>query len=135
MALLRQCVSFPFIDVGRISSAYIRVGAWLQLGLCLLAGCLIASYDDGETLLFLKAVTLHTVLLVVGGTCHAGHTLIQLKQLGPDRQRALKVACKLHALCSVCPQAVTTRRHHVVLPQLIIDSYAVFTKPALQELC
>eukprot|EP00983_Pelagomonas_calceolata_P123098 1160971-Pelagomonas_calceolata.AAC.1 len=42
-------------------------------------------------------VTLHTILLGVGGTCYTEHTLNQFKQLGLDHQRANKLACKLHA--------------------------------------
>eukprot|EP00983_Pelagomonas_calceolata_P080024 1154959-Pelagomonas_calceolata.AAC.4 len=45
-----------------------------------------------------KAVALRTILLCVGGTCYTEHTLNQLKQLGLDHQRAIKLACKLHAL-------------------------------------
>eukprot|EP00983_Pelagomonas_calceolata_P088230 1157153-Pelagomonas_calceolata.AAC.13 len=44
-----------------------------------------------------KAVTLHTVLLGVGGTCYTEHTLNQFEQLGLGHQRAIKLAHKLHA--------------------------------------
>eukprot|EP00983_Pelagomonas_calceolata_P111972 1159838-Pelagomonas_calceolata.AAC.5 len=44
-----------------------------------------------------KVVTLHTILLGVGGICYTEHTLTQFRQLGLDHQRANKVARKLHA--------------------------------------
>eukprot|EP00983_Pelagomonas_calceolata_P037345 1136295-Pelagomonas_calceolata.AAC.4 len=44
-----------------------------------------------------KAVTLHTILLGVGGTCYTEHTLNQLKQLELDHQCAIKLARKLCA--------------------------------------
>ena len=46
-------------------------------------------------------ITLHTILLGVGGTIYIPHTLDQLIQLGLDTQRATKLANKLHAH-SVC---------------------------------
>eukprot|EP00983_Pelagomonas_calceolata_P052762 1142998-Pelagomonas_calceolata.AAC.1 len=48
-------------------------------------------------LIHAKVVTLHTIILGVGGTCFTEHTLNQFKQLGLDHQRANKLACKLHA--------------------------------------
>jgi len=42
-------------------------------------------------------VTLHTILLGVGGTIYIPHTLEPLKQLGLDSQRSTKLALKLHA--------------------------------------
>eukprot|EP00983_Pelagomonas_calceolata_P050423 1141964-Pelagomonas_calceolata.AAC.1 len=44
-----------------------------------------------------KAVTQHSILLGVSGTCYTEHTLNQFKQLGLDHQRANKLARKLHA--------------------------------------
>eukprot|EP00983_Pelagomonas_calceolata_P055918 1144357-Pelagomonas_calceolata.AAC.7 len=44
-----------------------------------------------------KVVTLHTILLGVGGTSYTEHTLNQLKRLGLDQQCAIKLANKLHA--------------------------------------
>eukprot|EP00983_Pelagomonas_calceolata_P023961 754464-Pelagomonas_calceolata.AAC.1 len=44
-----------------------------------------------------KAVTLHIILLGVGGTCYTAHTLEQIQQLGLDHQCAVKHTCKLHA--------------------------------------
>eukprot|EP00983_Pelagomonas_calceolata_P084953 1156460-Pelagomonas_calceolata.AAC.2 len=44
-----------------------------------------------------KAVTFHTIILGVGGTCCTEHTLYQFEQLGLDHQRAIKLARKLHA--------------------------------------
>eukprot|EP00983_Pelagomonas_calceolata_P120154 1160678-Pelagomonas_calceolata.AAC.1 len=57
-----------------------------------------------------KAVTLHTLLLGVGGTCYTEHTLNQFKQLGLDHQRANKLACKLHAHSVMYANKLTTRR-------------------------
>ena len=46
-------------------------------------------------------VTLHTILLGVGGTIYVPHTLDQFIQLGLDTQRATKLANKLlaHSVC------------------------------------
>eukprot|EP00983_Pelagomonas_calceolata_P083941 1156261-Pelagomonas_calceolata.AAC.1 len=64
------------------------------------------QYADFYRLISAKAVTLHTILLGVGGTCYTEHTLNQLKQLGLDHQRAIKLANRLHVhFCKVCPQA------------------------------
>eukprot|EP00983_Pelagomonas_calceolata_P066090 1148863-Pelagomonas_calceolata.AAC.6 len=57
-----------------------------------------------------KAVTLHIILLGVGGTCHTEHTLNQFKELGLDHQHAIKLAHKLHAHSVQYAQLVTTRR-------------------------
>eukprot|EP00983_Pelagomonas_calceolata_P034724 1087783-Pelagomonas_calceolata.AAC.1 len=58
-----------------------------------------------------KAVTLHTILLGVGGTCYTEHALNQLKKLRLDHQRAIKLACKLHARAIMyANKLVTTRR-------------------------
>eukprot|EP00983_Pelagomonas_calceolata_P072124 1151569-Pelagomonas_calceolata.AAC.3 len=58
-----------------------------------------------------KAVTLHTILLGVSGTCYTKHTLYQFEQLGLDHQRAIKLASKLHAhSVQYAHKLVTTRR-------------------------
>jgi hypothetical protein len=44
-----------------------------------------------------KKVTLHTILLGVGGSIYTSNTLHHLKELGLDSQRAHKTALKLHA--------------------------------------
>eukprot|EP00983_Pelagomonas_calceolata_P041280 1137999-Pelagomonas_calceolata.AAC.8 len=44
-----------------------------------------------------KVVTLHTILLGVGGICYTDYTLNRFEQLGLDHQRANKLARKLHA--------------------------------------
>eukprot|EP00983_Pelagomonas_calceolata_P034749 1088624-Pelagomonas_calceolata.AAC.2 len=63
------------------------------------------------TLISAKAVTLHIILLDVGGTCYTEHTLNQFQQLGPDHQGAIKLAHKLHAhLVQYAHKLVTTRR-------------------------
>ena len=43
-----------------------------------------------------KQVTLHTILLGVGGSIYTSNTLHHLKELGLDSQRAHKTALKLH---------------------------------------
>eukprot|EP00983_Pelagomonas_calceolata_P076834 1153592-Pelagomonas_calceolata.AAC.1 len=42
-------------------------------------------------------VTLHTILLGVGGVIYTPHTLEPLKELGLDSLTAIKLALKLHA--------------------------------------
>eukprot|EP00983_Pelagomonas_calceolata_P062804 1147439-Pelagomonas_calceolata.AAC.7 len=44
-----------------------------------------------------KVVTLHTILLCVGGTCYFQHTLHQFKHLGLDYQSVIQLARQLHA--------------------------------------
>jgi hypothetical protein len=44
-----------------------------------------------------KQITLHTILLGVGGSIYTSNTLHHLKELGLDSQRAHKTALKLHA--------------------------------------
>jgi len=69
------------------------------------------QHADLCRLISAKAVTLHTILLGVGGTCFREHTLNQLKQLGLDQQRALKLARNLHAhSVQYAHKLVTTRR-------------------------
>ena len=58
-----------------------------------------------------KAVTIHPILLGVGGTCYTEHTLNQCKILGLYHQRAMKLACRLHAHSAIyAHKLVTTRR-------------------------
>eukprot|EP00983_Pelagomonas_calceolata_P037567 1136394-Pelagomonas_calceolata.AAC.12 len=58
-----------------------------------------------------KAVTLHTIVLGVGGTCYREHTLNQFEQLGLDHQRAMKLAHLLHAhSVEYAHKLVTTKR-------------------------
>ena len=42
-------------------------------------------------------ITLHSILLGVGGTIYTSHTIDHFSQLGLDSQRATKLANKLHA--------------------------------------
>jgi hypothetical protein len=42
------------------------------------------------------SVTLHTILLGVGGTIYNNHTLEPLMELGLDSQKVEKLASKLH---------------------------------------
>jgi hypothetical protein len=44
-----------------------------------------------------KKVTLHTILLGVGGSFYTSNTLYLLKEHGLNSQRAHKTALKLHA--------------------------------------
>eukprot|EP00983_Pelagomonas_calceolata_P124408 1161104-Pelagomonas_calceolata.AAC.6 len=63
-----------------------------------------------------KALSLHTILLVVGRTCYTEHSLNQFIQLGLDHRRAIKLARKLHAhsvmyhTCHDANKLLTTRR-------------------------
>ena len=58
-----------------------------------------------------KAVTIHPILLGVGGTIYTEHTLKQFKQLGLDHQRATKLAQQLHAhSVQYAHKLVSTRR-------------------------
>eukprot|EP00983_Pelagomonas_calceolata_P080392 1155124-Pelagomonas_calceolata.AAC.10 len=62
-------------------------------------------------LIIAEAVTLQTILLGVGGTCHRENTLNQFEQLGLDHQHAMKLARKLHAhSVEYALKLVTTRR-------------------------
>jgi hypothetical protein len=49
-----------------------------------------------RTILQGASVTLHTILLGVGGTIYNNHTLEHFKELGLDSQRVKKLASKLH---------------------------------------
>eukprot|EP00983_Pelagomonas_calceolata_P124969 1161166-Pelagomonas_calceolata.AAC.2 len=69
------------------------------------------QHADLCKLISAKAVTLHTILLGVSGTCYIERTLNQFKQLGLDRQRVIKLACKHHAHSIAYPnKLITTRR-------------------------
>jgi len=58
-----------------------------------------------------KAVTIHPILLGVGGSIYAEHTLKQFKQLGLDHQHATKLARQLHAhSVRYAHKLVSTRR-------------------------
>jgi len=50
------------------------------------------------------SVTLHTILLEVGGTIYKNHTLEPFKKLGLHSQRVKKLASKLHVHCQLCCQ-------------------------------
>eukprot|EP00983_Pelagomonas_calceolata_P054959 1143907-Pelagomonas_calceolata.AAC.4 len=55
------------------------------------------QHADLCKLISAKAVTIHPILLGVGGNIYTEHTLKQFKQLGLDHQRATKLAQQLHA--------------------------------------
>jgi hypothetical protein len=58
-----------------------------------------------------KRITLHTILLGVGGTIYVSHTLKLLRELGLDTQRAAKLAYKLHGhAVQYAHKLSTTRR-------------------------
>jgi hypothetical protein len=46
-----------------------------------------------------SVLTLHTILLGVGGTIYNNHSLEPLKELGLDSQRVKRLAPKLHVRC------------------------------------
>ena len=69
------------------------------------------------------SVTLHTILLGVGGIIYNNHTLGPFKELGLDSQRAKKLASKLHLQfyhlrCQICPY----QTHFPVLSSTMIES-------------
>ena len=68
------------------------------------------------------SVTLHTILLGVGGTIYNNHTLEPLQELGLDSQRVKKLASKLHvhSVKYAARQIVHTRR---ALSETIITSH------------
>jgi hypothetical protein len=58
-----------------------------------------------------RNVTIHPILLGVGGTCYIEHTLNQFKHLGLNHQRATKLARSLNAHSAIyAHKLVTTRR-------------------------
>jgi hypothetical protein len=72
-----------------------------------------ASSKQHETLckrLKAKKVTLHTILLGVGGSIYTSNTLHHLKELGLDSQRAHKTALELHAHSVHYAHKLTTTR-------------------------
>eukprot|EP00983_Pelagomonas_calceolata_P101155 1158662-Pelagomonas_calceolata.AAC.6 len=69
------------------------------------------QHADLCKLISAKALTLHTILLGVGGMCYTEHALNQFKQLGLDHQCAIKLADRLHAhSVKNAHKLVTTRR-------------------------
>jgi len=67
------------------------------------------------------SVTLHIILLGVGGTIYNTHTLKPLKELGLDSQRVKKLASKLHVhSVNFATKLVHTRR---ALSSTVINSH------------
>jgi hypothetical protein len=67
------------------------------------------------------SVTLHIILLGVGGTNYNTHTLKPFKELGLDSQRAKKLASKLHVhSVNFAAKLVHTRR---ALSSTVINSH------------
>jgi len=58
-----------------------------------------------------KAVTLHTILLGVGGPCY--NELRKIKRIGLDHQQASKLAYKLHAHFLKYAHKLVTIRHAI----------------------
>jgi len=58
-------------------------------------------------------VTLHTILLGVGGTIYVPHTLSHFTNLGLDSQRAIKLAHKLHAHSVTYAHKLTSTRRAI----------------------
>eukprot|EP00983_Pelagomonas_calceolata_P124540 1161117-Pelagomonas_calceolata.AAC.2 len=58
-------------------------------------------------------ITLHTILLGVGGTIYTAHTLDQSRKLGIDQQRSTKLARKLHAHSAQYAQKLTSTRRDI----------------------
>eukprot|EP00983_Pelagomonas_calceolata_P014479 461157-Pelagomonas_calceolata.AAC.1 len=69
------------------------------------------QHADLFKLINVKAVTLRTILLGMGGTCNTEHTLNQFKQLGLGYQCAVKLARKLHAHSVMFANKHATARH------------------------
>jgi len=69
-----------------------------------------------------SSVTLHAILLGVGGTIYNKHTLEPLKELGLDSQRVKKLASKLHVYSvNFAAKLVYTRR--AISSTVTIDSH------------
>eukprot|EP00983_Pelagomonas_calceolata_P040644 1137707-Pelagomonas_calceolata.AAC.3 len=60
-----------------------------------------------------EVVTLHTVLLGIGGACYTEHTKKQSKQLDHHHQCAIKVARKLHAHSKKYAHKLVTARRTI----------------------
>ena len=65
------------------------------------------------------SITLHTILLGVGGTIYNNHTLEPFKELGLDFQRVKDLASKLHvqavSYCQTCPYQTPDAQFPVLL--------------------
>eukprot|EP00983_Pelagomonas_calceolata_P083352 1156142-Pelagomonas_calceolata.AAC.1 len=73
----------------------------------------------------MQKLTLHTILLGVGGTCYTEHTLNQFKQLGLDHQHANKLARKLHALSVMYANKLVTTRRAIENNNAFVASFVV----------
>ena len=62
-------------------------------------------------------ITLHTILLGVGGTIYNNHTLEPFKKMGLDSLRAVKLASKLHVNSVKCA-AKFARQNQTCPPQI-----------------
>eukprot|EP00983_Pelagomonas_calceolata_P045593 1139813-Pelagomonas_calceolata.AAC.1 len=71
------------------------------------------QHSDLCKLISAEVVTLHTILLGIGGTCYTEHTLNQFRQLGLDHQRAFKLAHKLHAHSVMLLNKLVTTKHAI----------------------
>ena len=79
------------------------------------------QHKDRCNILQGASVTLHIILLGVGGTIYNAHTLKPLKELGLDSQRVKKLASMLHVhSVSFAAKLVHTRR---ALSSTVINSY------------
>ena len=75
-------------------------------------------------------ITLHTILLGVGGTIYNNHTLEPFKKMGLDSLRAVKLASKLHVnSVNYAAKLLHTRR---ALSSTIINSHH---EPVLCQAC
>ncbi|KAF5829548.1 putative carboxypeptidase [Dunaliella salina] len=69
------------------------------------------QHSDLCKIISAKAVSIHPILLGVGGTIYTEHTMKQFKQLGLDHQRATRLAQQLHAhSVQYAHKLATTRR-------------------------
>jgi hypothetical protein len=76
------------------------------------------------------SVTLHIILLGVGGTIYNTHTLKPFKELGLDSQRVKKLASKLYVhSVNFAAKLVHTRR---ALSSTVINSSGAGFRPSLQ---